>query len=417
MKRIILLLCSISVIAACTVDELNTAFSEPITDPNGVIIDHYPYLWARSHSADSAGTTARIVFKTPDCSLPMFDNGGKVIVGNVYGGITCLETDSGNVVWTCKLIDEFFTKPILDYIIASTEEWIILNMSGEFIKVDLKEGKVLGRCTIASHAESRMYRDGDICFYLSGNKSVYSVDCTSMDAAVDNTFDDVKFYVHVSIIPYTRNGERYRFIQEITSEASYYGNEYCVKLYLLLDNMGLYDTLYKSSTIQKNIEYIVNIEEYNGEIYFFTTHGFDVFDWEDKIISQQNVITKDYWCYINHEFYNNKMICRFKDLDNCISYLYDVYNKTILSKNNNEVRASKIFDGIYYSFSCGFFDAFYFENNRQIIHLLLVDDYMKVENISADKCDEMYEHAIWSNNNKNHVIISTNDNIFCFLGF
>lgn len=412
MKRIILLLCSIFVIAACTVDELNTAFSEPITDQNGVIIDHYPYLWARAHSADSAGTTARIVFKTPDCSLPMFDNGGKVIVGNVYGGITCLETESGNVVWTCKLTDEFFTKPILDYIIASTEEWIILNMDGEFIKVDLKEGKVLARCTIASHAKSRMLRNGDICFYLSGKFNVYRVGCTNLIARVDEAFDEMKIYEHVAVIPYSRNNESYRFIQEVTNSTDGYN----VKFFLLSNDMASYDTLFVSLlTKQKNVEYIENIDEYNGEIYLFKPHSFEVFDWEKKMIITEN-ITSNELNYRYHEFYKDRLICHFDNKQyHDDEVIYNIKTGDITGTRSYTC-GSKIFDNIKYLPKGNYLRAVDANTQQRLLFVRLIGTNFTTESDSFHEY-EAYEHAIGKNAaGRTNVVFATEDLVYCYPG-
>ncbi|MBR7068029.1 MAG: hypothetical protein IKI28_06900 [Bacteroidales bacterium] len=422
MKRIaIIMLLSLFSLAACTVNDLSSVFDEPITDENGVIIDRYPYLWARLHNADSTGTTARVEFRTYDYSLPVFNNGGKVIVGNIYGGITCLETDGGKVVWTCKMTDDFFTKSILDYIIASNEEWIILNMDGEFIKVDLKEGKVLAKCTIASHAKSRMYRDGDICFYLSGRSNVYRVGCTNLIAHVDETFDDTKIYEHVAIIPYTRNNESYRFIQEVTMGTGGYN----VKLYLLPDNMGSNDTLYVSLlTKQHNVEYLENIDEYNGEVYLFKSYGFDVFDWENKEVIHQYKYASEmtYWF---HEFHNDKLVFHiykgsFYDMFYDMMFMmFDVNNKTSATGyvGSREIYGAKSFDGYAYISRNNRLKIYHFDNSGIVLNINLSQkNPNSVSGTTAVK-DVYHEFAVFKNAvGKTIVVIATDDMVFCYSG-
>lgn len=416
MKRItIIMLLGIICLAACTVDDLSSVFDEPITDENGVIIDRYPYLWARQHNADSTGTAARVEFRTFDFSLPVFNNGGKVIVGNIYGGITCLETDGGKVVWTCKLTDEFFTKSILDYIIASTEEWIILNMEGEFIKVDLKEGKVLARCTIASHANSRMFRDGDVCFYLSGRSNVYRVGCINLIARVDETFDDTKIYEHVAIIPYTRNNESYRFIQEVTMGTVGYN----VKLYLLPDNMGSNDTLYVSLlTKQHNVEYLENIYEYNGEVYLFKSYGFDVFDWGNKEVIHQYKYASEK-TYRFHEFHNDKLVFHIYK-GSFYDIIIDANNKTLLTGYDmygQEVYGAKSFDGYAYISSNNRLKIYHFDNRGIVLNINLSQkNPNSVSGTTAVK-DVYHEFAVFKNAvGKTIVVNATDDMVFCYPG-
>ena len=407
--------------AACTVDDLSSVFDEPIRAWQGIIVDRYPYLWARQHSADSTGTAARVEFRTYDFSLPVFNNGGKVIVGNIYGGITCLETDGGKVVWSCKLTDEFFTKSILDYIIASTEEWIILNMEGEFIKVDLKEGKVLARCTIASHANSRMFRDGDVCFYLSGRSNVYRVGCTNLIARVDETFDDTKIYQHVAIIPYTRNNESYRFIEEVTMGTD--GNN--VKLYLLHDNMVSNDTLYMSvlTKKQKYLEYIENIDEYNGEIYLFYPCGFDVFDWEKKeIIHQENInqenINSMSW-YRYHEFHKDKLVLHDASKD----LMFDTSSKTETETSGaytflswNDFTA-KSFDGYAYVLRNNKLKILYFDGRGVALNIDLPQNSSNSFSGTTAVYGKVHEFSVFKNAVGNTIVVIATDNmIFCYPG-
>ena len=416
MKRTLLfLLLGLASLAACTVDDLSTAFDEPITSENGVIIDHYPYLWVRPHSADSAGTAARVEFKTFDYSLPMFDNGGKVIVGNTYGGITCLETTGGNVVWTCKLTDDFLTKPILDYIIASNGQWIIVNMEGNFIKIDLKTGKILGQCTIASHAKSRMYRDGDYQFYLAGKLVAYRVDCQSMIAVVDEMIDITIQYQHIAIIPFTHNNTHYKLVQEVTPAEGVFEN---IKTYIISKN----DTLYYNQTTTYNSDYIEYIDEYKSEIYLFNQSGFTIFDLKTmSIVHQEN--NTSYIGYRYHEFYNDKLIYHNRN-ESFIEVVFDTNNRIRLIESdelglssdeyqihlqNRFMLGTKLFDGIIYSSRGKFLKASEFETFRWLLKLEF--------NFTSSSDNKIHPLAVGKNtSNKTIIVVDIDGMVLCYPG-
>lgn len=459
MKRItIILLLSLFSLAACTVDELPPLSNEPIRDFDGVIIANYPYVWAHSHVTDTtAKQYTRFEFKTYDCTFPMFDNGRKVIVGNIYGGISCLNTDNGSEVWNCKLLDNpdvFFTPPILDYFVSSTEQWLIINMDGVFVKIDLKNGAILGKCVIESNKASRMHRDSDEYFYLSGKTDVYRVDCQNMTASKVDIFDDNKIHEYVSVVPYTRNGKQYMFVQEMISHTppkDEWSRCY-VSSFLLSPNEQkmTFDTLYAfpetyAHIWNLSIHSFFVLDELDRETYLFMGNGFEIFNWDSMkvVLSVKtgaddigNLDMEQYYRY--HEIFGDKLVCYF---DNNKGYYNDKYvfnyrinvnlfdrysgtyfiSKKLEKKSSSKSCGSTIFDGIDYLVRKEFLIAKEFESDNLLMQVYVGNkDMGEIVGFSLnndlDKT-EAHEHAIGKNTaGKTIIVFATDDKVFCYPG-
>ncbi|MBR7068684.1 MAG: hypothetical protein IKI28_10245 [Bacteroidales bacterium] len=456
MKRtIILFLLCMAALAACSVDELPPLSNEPIRDLNGAIIANYPYLWAHSHVTDTtAKQYTRFEFKTYDCTFPMFDNGRKVIVGNIYGGISCLNTDNGSEVWNCKLLDnpaDFFTPPILDYFVASTEQWLIINMDGVFVKIDLKNGEILGKCALESNKASRMHRDSDECFYLSGKTDVYRVDCQNMTALKVNIFDDTKIHEYVSVIPYSYNNKKYFFVQEIVVDEIFSDewNWSSVFSYLLSANKS--DTLFNFPKVSVRVidkfkEIFLSIDDIDNETYLFTGHGFKIFNWDSMNVvlnlklryDQIGILSIDQ-NYRYHEVYDDKLVCHFDNE----TYYYDEYvfafreivdvpidknddgtyyyikSKNIVRKSKDKTCGSHVIDGIVYLARKDYLIATEFDNSTRLMNMYIGNDNLNVSDnlvLTTDFDDsDSHEHAFGRNSQGiSFYTVVTDDNVFCF---
>ena len=445
MKRIIILsLLCVAALAACTVDELSVAFDEPTRNSEGTIIDNYPYIWKHTYRT-STSKVPHLEFKTFDCTLPLFDNGGKVIVGNINGGITCLETNSGNEVWTCVLLED--TKyvadcAIIDYIIASTEEWIIINLGGfYFVKIDLKTGKKLGVCEPQSMATFRMIKDGDERFFVTVKEQVY---CVTTDNMTYKPFSfNGEFYSNRKIypFPYIKDNEKYYFVEIVskvmttltksdgtTEEYPMYYESLCI-----INALG--DTIFKTkltnladkrspSSVPILISYIT---EYNGNIYMFTNqgstyaHDIYIFNWESMNI-------------VHHaEFYARPIDAKpeYASLAYQIRYHQFCNDNLFLHINKSEQRRFDNNDKETHTESIVCYGCHIYENNIYIPHenYLKIRDYntkKMLANIPINEYDfadssndtpNVYEHVIGKNSaNETIIVIITDNDIVCYAG-
>lgn len=318
MKRtIILFLLCVAALAACKDDE---PAKPNYAKTYGLILD-YPYIWAKPLMSDTADRARCLRFNTYDYSLPLFDNGQKVIVGNINGGITCLETENGNEVWTCRILDspeEASSKAILDFIIASTEDWMVINVDSiDFIKIDLRTGNILGRCKSHTKTSARMIQDEDECFYLTIKEQVYRVTISNMEYK-PFSFNGV-FISNIKYFPFpcVHNNEKYYFVMK--SDKNNVWDRSIDSLYLInsAGNM-IYKTLLKRpwGKITDCLP-ITSIVEYNNETYLFRINdnsalGVIIFNWDSMRVvydsSQLVISTARYYSFIHNminmiEFY------------------------------------------------------------------------------------------------------------------
>lgn len=436
MKRIILLsLLCVAALAACD-DGSGVNYGSVVELPEDPIVEKpvYTYIWARPHTPDTSANLPRVMFKTYDCSLPLFDNGQKVIVGNVNGGLNCLETDSGSVVWSCRLFDtpdEALTNPIVDYIIASTDEWMVINIdSTEFIKIDLKMGNVLGRCQMPVKVTSRMTKDGDDCFYVTAKEQVYKVTLNNMECTLfsfNGEFrDDIKLYP----FPYSRNNEKYYFIHEIIKYPIQ--NIYFYRGYVYLVNT-IGDTLY-SIKIQDDFEdnpfliaptYVTHIDEHDGEVYLFTRksyiYRFLVFNWDSmKVVCKDIILNNLSRKFRYHEFDNDALIYHMgysKELEHegyIGEYMIiDTKARKYRRKITDRPCGTKTFDGFSYVAKDHCFSVRECYSDYEYFRVPLNGMVSVSEN--NDRTYDSYEITISKKTNGNEFVVFASETmIYCF---
>ena len=444
MKRItIIMLLGLFSLAACTVDELSTAFDEPIRNSEGTIIDNYPYLWKHTYRT-STSKAPRLEFKTFDYTLPMFDNGGKVIVGNINGGITCLETSSGNEVWKCVLLEDLkyvADCPIIDYIISSTEEWIIINLGGfYFVKIDLKTGKKLEVCEPSTNTTvtSRMIKDGDDRFFVTIKEQVYSVTTENMVCKLFSF--NGEFYSNRKIypFPYIKDNEKYYFVEIVHKVMMTYTNSdgtkeeypWYYESLCILNSIG--DTVFKTqltnlakkrspSSVPILISYIT---EYNGDIYMFANHGSTyvhdiyIFNWESmKIVHRDEfyappIDTKQEIARLAYQiryqqFYDNLL---FLHVNKSEQVKFNVNTKEF-NDEDNVIYGSHIYDGNIYIPSGNYLKIRDYNTKKVLVNIPINENDFSA--VSSD----VYEHIIGKNSsNETIILIVTDNDIVCYAG-
>ena len=402
---------------------------------NGIICDNYPSLWNYYHPVDDPKSPPFVIFAD---NYPQYNNGKYAIVGT-SGGVISIDIETGKKQWQYPITHDI----VSTYFIAPSEEFIILNIDNQFMKVNLSDGTEQWRTPYLITRSSDPYYTyshvGDSHIYIATIVFDDGAESSNRTAAVKlnlQTGDTTHLlrtaprgdYVDTQcdIRSVMHNGHELWFVIEgLYNQKT--GDDMW-QVYLRDAETG--DTLFPPfSPIPQLPQHLKQVyrpqgfAKYNNKVFLYNHMAFTVFDLESMNIVHQHCFSNAIPANGPSEFVlepiliDNKLVIQTRNRQ----WLIDMDSYAILASNENQTGnligrelphlPNNMIDGIFYRASGHMFRAFDFENSKELLR-------MSISNSNNRNEYDLHGRCITYKNDKGEVFVlfSNTNETFCYPG-